>query len=210
MKPATYCKNCGAYIPDGKKKCLACGFPVDAPSLGGDINKVETTTFQECSPNRLSFKPFEHYTPDGRYFWNGYEINENGQVLSIPDDDENEIPMTMLDDKTFQVFKARDKYAKIVFSDDYYERTLNLANEALEKIKKLESKQKEPKPDIDLDDLMEKTFVTVKINDKVLRFYFGASPQMCVVDYEIFGRTMDGRIIGNGIKRKIDFCLIEA
>jgi hypothetical protein len=118
--------------------------------------------------------------------------------------------MTSLDDKTFQVFKARDKYAKIVFSDDYYERTLNLANEALEEIKKLEPKQPEPKSDIDLDDLMDKTFVTVKINDKVSRFYFGDRPQMCVTDAGIFGRTIDGRIIGKGIKRKIDFSLIEA
>lgn len=197
MKPSTYCKNCGAYIPDGKKKCLACGFPVDVPSLYDDPNKVETTSFQETMPDRLVFNPFENYTHDWRYFCNGYEINENGQVLSIPYDDE--IPMTTFTDKTIQVTTR-----------DYYEQTLNLVNEALEKTKKLEPKRKEPKPDIDLDDLMEKTFVTVKINDKVSRFYFGNRPQMCVADSGIFGRTMDGRIIGKEITRKIDFRLIEA
>lgn len=42
MNEPTYCKSCGAYIPVGHKKCLACGFPVEIPSLGGDKDKVET------------------------------------------------------------------------------------------------------------------------------------------------------------------------
>lgn len=27
MNESTYCKSCGAYIPEGKNKCLACGSP---------------------------------------------------------------------------------------------------------------------------------------------------------------------------------------
>ena len=42
MNKSTYCKSCGAYIPTGQKKCLACGFPIEIPSLGGDKDKVET------------------------------------------------------------------------------------------------------------------------------------------------------------------------
>ena len=201
MTQPTYCKSCGAYIPDGKKKCLACGFPVDVPSLGGDINKVETTTFQECSPNRLSFKLFENYTHDWRYFCNGYEINENGQVLATPDDDE--IPTTTFTDDTIQVIKAKGE-VKIKPKLGIVEVGKDSVCEAWQ------VKKQEPKPDIDLDDLIEKTFVTVKINDKVSRFYFDARPQMCVVDDEIFGRTMGGRVIRKEIKRKIDFRLVEA
>lgn len=33
MNEPTYCKSCGAYIPVGHKKCLACGFPVEIPPL---------------------------------------------------------------------------------------------------------------------------------------------------------------------------------
>ena len=208
MKQTTYCKNCGAYIPDGKKKCLACGFPVDVPSLGWDINKVETTTFQECSPNRRSFKPFEHYTPDGRYFWNGYEINENGQVLSIPDNDE--IPMTTFADDTIQVIKGKGK-VKIKPELGIVEVARNSSFEMWKaKFEGHNQKPKEPKPDIDLDDLMEKTFITVKIKDKVSRFYLGDRIQMCIADGSKFGCTFDGRVIGKGTKKKIDFCLVEA
>lgn len=42
MNESTYCKSCGAYIPEGQKKCLACGFPIEIPSLGVDKDKVET------------------------------------------------------------------------------------------------------------------------------------------------------------------------
>lgn len=42
MNESTYCKSCGAYIPTGQEKCLACGFPIEIPSLGGDKDKVET------------------------------------------------------------------------------------------------------------------------------------------------------------------------
>lgn len=33
MNEPTYCKSCGAYIPTGQKKCLACGFPTEIPPL---------------------------------------------------------------------------------------------------------------------------------------------------------------------------------
>lgn len=33
MNEPTYCKSCGAYIPEGQKKCLACGFPAEIPPL---------------------------------------------------------------------------------------------------------------------------------------------------------------------------------
>ena len=80
MKPATYCKNCGAYIPDGKKKCLACGFPVDVPPLymEGDENKVEVCAFP--------FKPIDSYTEQRLFEYKGYIVNEYGDVLAVPED----------------------------------------------------------------------------------------------------------------------------
>lgn len=33
MNESTYCKSCGAYIPVGQEKCLACGFPTEIPPL---------------------------------------------------------------------------------------------------------------------------------------------------------------------------------
>ena len=33
MNESTYCKSCGAYIPVGQDKCLACGIPTVIPPL---------------------------------------------------------------------------------------------------------------------------------------------------------------------------------
>ena len=33
MNESIYCKFCGAYIPTGQEKCLACGFPTEIPPL---------------------------------------------------------------------------------------------------------------------------------------------------------------------------------
>lgn len=63
MNESTYCKSCGAYIPEGRKKCLACGFPVEIPSLGGYKDKVETTPL-DCVSYEIREKYYSKCKPD--------------------------------------------------------------------------------------------------------------------------------------------------
>ena len=61
MAQVTYCKSCGAYIPKGQKKCLACG---------AFVGKVDSTNITE------GFKIYA----------DGYELNERGEILSVPNE----------------------------------------------------------------------------------------------------------------------------
>ena len=155
MNPATYCKKCGAYIPDGKEKCIACGFPADVP-------------------------------------------------LALPKNDDFEtLQTTTIDDTTVQVASCNGLSSEII-PRDYYKPVLDASENFWS-----EQKQQEPKPDIDLDDLMGKTFFKVKLDGKVSKFYFGSLPEIQINESEIFGRTIDGSMIRCAIKRTIYLCLIE-
>ena len=80
MTQPTYCKSCGAYIPDGKKKCLACGFPVDVPSLMAKEGK------EWIKSNMHLFKPIESLTEQRLFEYKGYTVDDYGNVLSVPED----------------------------------------------------------------------------------------------------------------------------
>lgn len=45
MEEVKYCEQCGAYIPNGRGKCLACGAPVKLPHTSGDKESVEETVY---------------------------------------------------------------------------------------------------------------------------------------------------------------------
>ena len=51
MKEARYCKSCGAYIPKGQRKCVACGTHI---GTGGDGGTIQTSRLDE---NRFSVYP---------------------------------------------------------------------------------------------------------------------------------------------------------
>lgn len=61
MNEPTYCKSCGAYIPEGQKKCLACGAFVGE----GDSTNI---------------------TEGFKIYADGYELNERGEILSVPNE----------------------------------------------------------------------------------------------------------------------------
>lgn len=139
MNEPKYCKSCGAYIHDRFKKCLACGFPVEVPSLGGNPNCVETTTLAGCYAFLLEQRIKERC--DG-------------------------------------------------------------------------NKSKTEKVDIDLDDLMEKTFYTVKYGAEISEYYLVDRPKIARFPKDALesGRTIDGRIIcgaTDGVKHVINLQLIE-
>lgn len=128
MKESAYCKSCGAYIPVGQEKCLACGFPTEIPPLV-DSEFESMRSHAGCKP-----------------YCDVSELQE--------------------------------------------------------------------KPDIDLDDLMDMRFFTVKIGGVVSKYYFGDYPKStCLPQYETeLGRTINGHIIRGaqaGAKRLIDLKLIE-
>jgi len=232
MNPATYCKSCGAYIPDGQKKCLACGFPVDG--LPRTAKEIEDW----INHGTRHFKPIENFTGDRLYSYKGYTFNEKGQVLAVPDDDS--LPTTKLNDTKWK-FNAitgwREQHstpkserielkrleplpkddedlflnpAKLMFRDDYYDSVIELTNKVRQNIKQLEQKLQEPKPDIDLDDLLSKQFVTVNLGGNVLKCYLGCKPIMECVDNGFTVRTMSGEILTyNDTKHKISLELVE-
>lgn len=53
----SYCDNCGAYIPDGQKKCLACGYDIEKEAAAAaKAKRAEATqTAAEDSEKRYSF-----------------------------------------------------------------------------------------------------------------------------------------------------------
>ena len=42
-----YCTNCGAYIPDGQTKCVACGADISEPASQAAVAKVPELTFEQ-------------------------------------------------------------------------------------------------------------------------------------------------------------------
>lgn len=42
----SYCKNCGAYIPEGEQKCLACGY-IDSTAVGIAADKNTAEGFEK-------------------------------------------------------------------------------------------------------------------------------------------------------------------
>ena len=83
MAQVTYCKSCGAYIPEGRKKCLACGFPVEIPSL--------TDSESENLRGHSGGKPIIYIDEDNvaegfKICVDGYELNERGEILSVPNE----------------------------------------------------------------------------------------------------------------------------
>lgn len=83
MNEPTYCKSCGAYIPEGKKKCLACGFPIEIPPL--------TDSEFENLRGHSGGKPIIYIDEDNvaegfKIYVDGYELNEHGEILSAPNE----------------------------------------------------------------------------------------------------------------------------
>lgn len=83
MAQVTYCKSCGAYIPEGRNKCLACGLPVEIPPL--------TDRESENLRGHSGGKPIIYIDEDNvaeglRICVNGYELNERGEILSVPNE----------------------------------------------------------------------------------------------------------------------------
>lgn len=79
MNEPTYCKSCGAYIPEGQKKCLACGFPVEIPPL--------TDSDFEYWREHGNWKPIRSCVSEGfKIYADGYELNERGEILSAPNE----------------------------------------------------------------------------------------------------------------------------
>lgn len=60
MAQVTYCKSCGAYIPEGQNKCLACGSLADFPSLDGNPYSVKTTNLEKCQALLFELQMKEH------------------------------------------------------------------------------------------------------------------------------------------------------
>lgn len=44
MEAISYCPKCGAYIPDGADKCLACGFTNESPPITADRDSEDFLT----------------------------------------------------------------------------------------------------------------------------------------------------------------------
>lgn len=83
MNESTYCKSCGAYIPEGQKKCLACEFSIEIPSL--------TDSESENLRGHSGGKPIIYIDEDNvaegfRICVDGYELNERGEILSVPNE----------------------------------------------------------------------------------------------------------------------------
>lgn len=47
MEEVKYCQSCGAYLPKGQKKCLACGFPIEAQKEERDPNTLEISSLDD-------------------------------------------------------------------------------------------------------------------------------------------------------------------
>lgn len=47
MGEIRYCQSCGAYLPKGQKKCLACGLPIEATKTEDNTDAIETTALEE-------------------------------------------------------------------------------------------------------------------------------------------------------------------
>lgn len=47
MEGIRYCQSCGAYLPLGRRKCLACGSPIEVPKDESDQNVLETTKLED-------------------------------------------------------------------------------------------------------------------------------------------------------------------
>ena len=47
MEEVRYCQSCGAYLPTGQKKCLACGLPIEATKTEDNTDAIETTALEE-------------------------------------------------------------------------------------------------------------------------------------------------------------------
>lgn len=47
MEEVKYCQTCGAYLPLGRSKCLACGSPIEVPKDESDQNVLETTLLDD-------------------------------------------------------------------------------------------------------------------------------------------------------------------
>ena len=51
-----YCNNCGAYIPDGQKKCLACGFDEEVAEREGTSDaRAKQAEAAQTAPKDYSF-----------------------------------------------------------------------------------------------------------------------------------------------------------
>ena len=47
MEEVRYCQSCGAYLPLGTKKCLACGYPIQVTKAKDDTDTIETTPLDD-------------------------------------------------------------------------------------------------------------------------------------------------------------------
>lgn len=80
---STYCKSCGAYIPEGRKKCLACGFPVEIPSL---IDSEFENLRGHSGGKPIRYIDKDNVAEGFRICVDGYELNERGEILSVPNE----------------------------------------------------------------------------------------------------------------------------
>lgn len=174
MNEPTYCKSCGAYIPTGQKKCLACGFPVEIPSL--------TDSESENLRGHSGGKPIIYLDEDNvaegfRICVDGYELNERGEILSAPN----------------------EKFG----TTTQYDPVLNLADS-------LYDKARQEQADIDLDRILNQTFLTVKFGGEISTFYLAIKPIIERSAIEPTGRVIDGEMQSREVtKRIIKLKLIE-
>lgn len=47
MEEVRYCQSCGAYLPLGQKKCLACGLPTEVMKEQDDTDTIETAPLED-------------------------------------------------------------------------------------------------------------------------------------------------------------------
>ena len=67
MEEVKYCEQCGAYIPSGREKCLACGAPVKLPHTSGDKESVEETAYYNILSEQMLFQNGEAVFDEKRH-----------------------------------------------------------------------------------------------------------------------------------------------
>lgn len=184
MNEPTYCKSCGAYIPEGKNKCLACGsitpFAVDCKEK--ELQESNNVFDKLTKESNVTILKNRQCSSDLTFSVNGIVINERGQVLSVPSDFYDKVKLEVEEDLKQNkplCFAANDRY------------------------------KHNKKADIDLDKLLNQELFTVKIGGKVKWFYFGkADMEIGGTIYhtkDLFGRI----VINEKGKNKFHLTLIE-
>jgi len=110
MEEVNYCKSCGAYIPKGKSKCLACGSltPFAFERKEKELQESKDVFDKLTKESNVTILRNRQCSSDLTFSVNGIVINERGQVLSVPSDFYNKVKLEVEEDLGYSLFRKAD------------------------------------------------------------------------------------------------------